>query len=271
MIKYRQGKLRKRKGVSSVIGVLIFIGILFSSVIPLQVIISEADNMKERAKNEVRRLDEERAIESLGVYPLPNESENTFNLTLINNCEVAITINRIRINNMSPIEGEYIIDSMGTREVGPFTLVPEDGGAYDIRVVSSRGNVFTSNLGLLYYIDGMWYSESLGFRLIFPSRPAWGQRGNDWMNQVKVTILDDEDVVLYDNTTVYWAISASEMFFNIESAGTYTIKVYTLAWSWPMGQYWKIVYSQDHSITWPVGDPIIELKFVIDGDQLILA
>ncbi|MBN2334423.1 hypothetical protein JXL21_02610 [Candidatus Bathyarchaeota archaeon] len=258
---------KKRAGVSTILGVLMLIGILFSSILPLQIVMRDADSMKDRAKHEVQKLDQERTAESLSIYPLPNEAENTFNLTLINNCEVAINVNRIRVNNSNPIDVDFNIPAMGNAEVGPYILVPKNGGVYDIRVVTSRGNVFTSSLGLLYYMDGMWYSESLGFRLIFPSRPNIYARGNDWLNELKVTIMDGE-TVLYENTTIYWAISASEMFFSMESSGEYRIIVYTLARTY--FTYWKCIYDDSHSITWPVGEPIVELKFKIDGDQLVL-
>jgi len=67
---------------------------------------------------------------------------------------------------------------------------------------------------------------------------------------------------------MYWAISASEKFFELSSAGDYQIIVYILCSGTP--NYWKEIYDAEHHLTWPIGPPIIELKFKIDGERLIL-
>ena len=255
----------KRKGTSSILGVIIFIGILFSSFLPLQLVMQQADDMKDREKHEVEVLDLNRATEDLDIFPLPGLIEG-FNITLKNNCEIAISVNCIWVNDSMIFVNENI-PAMGGIKLGPYPLTPKNGESYDIRVTTDRGNVFTSSLGVLFYIDGKWHSETLGIRLIFPSRPGRGLRGNDWLNELRVTIMENDDI-LYANTTIYWAISASEMFFRLEAAGDYRVIVYTLAQN--RGQYWKKIYDHEHSITWPFGPPIVELKFKISGDLLTL-
>ena len=70
------------------------------------------------------------------------------------------------------------------------------------------------------------------------------------------------------NSTMYWAISASENFFELDSSGTYRITVYI--WCKGLPKHWEKIYDAEHEITWPLGDPVIELKFRIDGNVLVL-
>lgn len=259
---------KKRHGFASILGVLIFVTIMFSSIIPMQLTMQQADSMKEQMIHEVEILDSQREMESLSVYPIPCLDDDTFILTLLNFCEFSIHVNRLWVNNT-----DYVLDvfvpAMDSIEIGPFDLVPHEGGRYDIRVTSSRGNVFTSSIGVLFYIDGDWMSEILGFRIILPSRPGRGSRGNDWLNELMVTLKEGDDVI-YANSTMYWAISASEKFFQLDSDGDYEVIVYTLARTNPYPRYWKKVYDEIHRLDWPIGDPIIELRFKIDDDQLII-
>ena len=257
---------RKKRGVSTILGAIIFFGMVYTAFIPMLLVMQQADNFRERKLHEAGILDEEREYEYVEVYPIPSLTEDTMNITLINVCEYPVEIVRLRINS-TIIDVSTTISTLGTEEIGPYPLSPANGSSYDIRVTTARGNVFASEVGVLYYTDGEWESEILGFRLIFPSRPGKGKRQNNWLNELKVTIKEGEDI-LYSNSTMYWAISASEKFFELSSEGYYQIIVYIRCSGSP--NYWDKIYDTEHHLTWPIGPPIIELKFKIDGDQLIL-
>ncbi len=83
-----------------------------------------------------------------------------------------------------------------------------------------------------------------------------------------ITIEDSDGDEVYMNSTMYWAISASENFFELDSSGTYRITVYI--WCKDLPKHWEKIYDAEHEITWPLGDPVIELKYRIDGDVLVL-
>jgi hypothetical protein len=243
---------------------MIFVGILLTSVVPMLLVMQQADNYRERQLHKTDILDEERNFEFVEVYPIPALVGDTMNITLINLSELPVEIVRLRINS-TIIDLNTSISTLGSEEIGPFPLIPVNGSSYDIRVTTVRGNVFASEIGVIHYVDGEWQSEILGFRLIFPSRPGRNQRQNNWLNELKVTIKEGEDI-LYSNSTMYWAISASEKFFELQSAGDYQVTVYILCKGTP--NYWDEIYDASHGLTWPIGPPIIELKFKIDGDNL---
>lgn len=56
--------LRNRKGISTILGVIIFVGLLFSSVIPMYLVMREADAIYDKEIFELGRLDDERAREN---------------------------------------------------------------------------------------------------------------------------------------------------------------------------------------------------------------
>jgi len=97
---------------------------------------------------------------------------------------------------------EAVVPALDSVTIGPYPALKVEGAEYDVKVTTNRGNVFYSKVGTLMYRGGQWISESLGFQLIFPSRPGRGQRQNDWLNEVFV-IIQQEDEILYHNDTLY--------------------------------------------------------------------
>lgn len=259
----------RRRGTSTVLGTLIFVGIMFTAVIPMLLVMNQADTLHEMRKHEITRADDERDRENIDVYPVPSLTEPEMNVTLINTGGVSAEVVRIRINDTHYNVSEQI-STFSSHEVGPFPAATVEGAEYEVRATSTRGNVYTSEIGIIRYENGKWISETLGFNLIFPSRPGKGKRTNNWLNELKITIEQDGDV-LYANSSMYWAVSASEKFFQLDEAGDYQIIVYILCKPTPPG-HWDEIYNTLHSIDWPEDDPIIELNFVIkvDPDRLEL-
>jgi len=258
---------KTRRGVSTILGVLIFIGIMFTAVIPMQLVMHQADVVFEQKKLERSRADDERGMELLLVYPVPSQIEPELNITLINVGEVPSSIIRVWVNN-TVYDVSGVVSAFGSLEIGPFPAPTVEGAVYEVKVVTSRGNVFCSEIGALIYSGGKWLSETLGFNLVFPSRPGRGQRENNWLNELRVSIEQGGDI-LYSNETMHWAISASEMFIEVDDTGDYGITIYI--WCKPPPyQHWEMIYSDTHSLTWPAGNPIEVLNFEIVGDHLEL-
>lgn len=260
---------RRRRGTSTVLGTLIFIGILFTAVIPMFLTMKQADTFYEREMLELRRMDENREREEVELYAFPvSVSEPVWlNLTAYNLCELEARLIRVWINDESyPID--VAIASMASACIGLFNVSAQDECSYSVKAISQRGNVYESETGILYFNGGEWESETLGFNLIFPSRPGRGQRQNDWLNELRITVEEGGDL-LYNNVTMHWAISASEYFLEIGSPGGYRITVYI--WCKPPPyQRWEKVFDEVLCIDWPDGPAVVNVNFKIDGNQLIL-
>lgn len=261
-----------RRGTSTILGTLIFIAIMFTAVIPMQLVMHQADIIFEKKKLEVSREDEGRDLEFIEVYPVPSLTDPEINITLINTGEVSSTIHRLWVNNTF-YPCSFTVPALGSITIGPYPAPTVEGAVYEIKVTTDRGNVFFSEVGTIMYIGGQWVSETLGFRLIFPSRPGQGgtppKRGNNWKNEILVTIEEEDAGIYYLNNTMYWAISASEKFFEVDQSGTYTITVYIWCskWNSPYSvSHWEKIYDTAHILNWPEDDPIQILNFKINND-----
>ena len=147
--------MSRRKGISSILGVLIFVGILFSAVMPMFLIMRQSDVYYEQAKLDVNRLDEEKLLEDLEVYVSP--VDNVYTLTLINKGEVPATIVRVWENENPTTEAETVlVQDTCIIESIPFSHVPAEDEIFEIRVTTERGNSFLNQNGMLTYGPEGW-------------------------------------------------------------------------------------------------------------------
>lgn len=156
---------RGRSGTSTILGTLIFVGIMFTAVIPMLLVMRQADTLHELRRHELGLLDEERRIEDISFYAYILEEDpgpsNEIYVKIENRGEDMVKIVRVWINDVNyPLDAN--IKSMGTKVLGPFTVVLESLTSYTVKVVTEKGNSFSSEAGTLFYSEGGWYTPSLG-------------------------------------------------------------------------------------------------------------
>jgi len=151
-----------KRGVSTVLGTLIFMGILFTSVIPMYLFMKQADTIYIQKIDEMECLDEERAREEIDVcaYPL-GETSDQLKVRVENKGAVSVTVVRVWINDVYHAQDE-MIPSMEKTVLGPFTVSLQPDSYYAVKVTTEKGNIYASKSGTLYYTDGTWYTPSLG-------------------------------------------------------------------------------------------------------------
>ncbi|MBA7619109.1 hypothetical protein ES703_26442 [subsurface metagenome] len=265
---------RRRRGVSTILGTIIFIGIMFTSVIPMWLVMKQADVLFERKMLEMARLDDEAERESMELYAFPSSYDEPeyLNITAYNTCEVPINLVRLWVNGtVTPLS--ITIPVMGSVNVPPYEINATEGSSYQSAATSERGNVYVSQTGTLSWSGGEWETETVGINLIFPSRPGSGQRGNDWKNKLEITIAQDSDII-FEDVVVYWAISASEMFFELGAPGKYNVTVWTKQTN--PDPYEGVIYGPERlvegvgcdpiTIDWPAGPAILDVNFMVVND-----
>ncbi len=89
------------RGVSTILGTLIFIGILFSAIVPMQLVMKQADNIALQRTHEAQIADQEQEDEDIEVYPVPIPGEDQLNVTIINKSEFPVNIIHLWINDTS--------------------------------------------------------------------------------------------------------------------------------------------------------------------------
>jgi len=159
---------RSRKGTSTVLGTLIFVGIMFTAVIPMLLVMNQANTLHEMRKVEVGRLDEEKDSEEINFYAYPLEDDpldpdpdhDEIDLRIRNQGSVPVKIVSVWINDVKYPQ-DVNINSMDTISLDPLT-VDQGLASYTVKVITENGNIFTSISGTLYYSGGIWYTPSLG-------------------------------------------------------------------------------------------------------------
>jgi len=214
-------------------GTLIFVGILFTSVIPMFLVMKQADNIYEMRKHELASLDQERAREDLYLYVYPQTPPSTGLIVKAQNRgELAIRVVRLWVND-DPTEPDVVVPPMsGVVDLEIISLgSPPAGSSYFITATTDRGNVVAFDTPLTWQDSG-WQTDILSVNVLICSLP-----GQEF--KIKVVGID------------YFCESLTEKFdpkfFIVPSAGTYTVTIYRGS---------KSIYVKEVTISWPNGPPI---------------
>ena len=135
-----------RRGTASIFGTIIFVGIIFTAVIPMFLFMRQADTFFEKAKFEVDRLDEERAREEI-YFHLETEivlSEPIITLKISNRGELLVKIIRVWIND-EPRTVDYLLPPISQSEFELVDLIDpesEDPVSFSLMIVTDQGSIF---------------------------------------------------------------------------------------------------------------------------------
>lgn len=200
--------IKDRRGVSTIMGTLIFIGILFTSVIPMMLVMKQADTIYVQKVKEVEVKDDERVKEDLVVYIYPGE-ETEIKVRVKNQGTLPVKIVRVWINDEYNSTSESI--PTGTqKDLGPFNVtdIPE-GDTVNVKVVTERGNIFYSVSSNLYFTGDGWSTTAVGICCIIHNPnggeyQVWLWNGTLWFNKIYESKEKEwEDVVASTPVSVY--------------------------------------------------------------------
>lgn len=234
-----------RKGTSTILGTLIFVGIVFTAFIPMMLVMKQADTLYDMRKYELQILDQEKIDEEVYVYVFPGtETSTTLKLKVQNRGPLLVNVVQVWINDdPHPVEG-FVAQPMSWLEMDLdyFTAVPDTW--YFIKIITDRGNVFYSDSGALHYGSESTWSEGMFAINFFISYPAAG-----WYN-VEIRQGGAEDPLL-DGTPfqIHKSSSGSVFdFFDVPSEGSYHVKITKNV---------ELIYENNVIIDWPSGPPIV--------------
>lgn len=241
---------RRSKGVSTILGTLIFIGILFTSVIPMMLVMKQADTIYTQTVIEMEAADQERANEAAEAYAFPvNDTSPELKVRVSNIGVVPIKVVRVWIND-DLFSYEKTITSQETKVLGPFEIVKVDG-AYIVKVTSDRGNCFSSTAGTLYLQDGYWFTPSLGIHVLVLN---WWGKYQIYVYNTTWTSPEPYETVGMDIGDIEW----TEV--GMDTPGNYWVVVKKKQggdWNHLPGSPIPVV------INWPGGSPVINV--IADG------
>ena len=238
---------RWRAAVSTVLGTLIFVGVLMTAVIPLYVYVNQVNNLYDATVVAMDRFDQERDMENLEVYAYPYTADydNQVKVFIKNRCSLEVRIVRIWINDdYTSITVNATISPMEDYTFGPFnTTLPTEGSQdYYIKATTRRGNVFSALTNPLTYTAGAgggWSgSTALSFNIVIEGHFFYRYR-------ILVTGTD----FTYDNQ-VRLGLGGSVMLkVDVPDLGTYHVTITREWWGH------ATLIDQDYTIT--VDEPSI--------------
>ena len=147
-----------RRGTSTILGTLIFVGIIFTAVIPMMLVVKQADTLHEMRKHQLEIMDEEKEREYLRVRISPVQGSSTMNLKVENKGDLVAKIIRIWINE----KDEDMNFLLNPNEAYPEeTLTVSAADSYSVIVVTEKGNLFASDNSLTYDGGSIWTQEDI--------------------------------------------------------------------------------------------------------------
>jgi len=232
-----------KKAVSSILGTLIFIGILFSAVVPMMLVMKQADVILEQKKLEVQRLDEERIREDLALYAYPN-GLSSITVKVHNRCEVPIIIRRIWINDEEQ-DIDCLVSPVEVKEIGSYsiTFIPDQINTYRVRITTARGNVYESLSGIIAHDGSEWVQEEIGINVVIDS----GSGGFLGFGKYRATVAN----ATYSETKeTDFASGSASLYFLMMNEGTplygeYTVTVEKRLGNFWTGYYWEVMATEE--------------------------
>jgi archaellum component FlaF (FlaF/FlaG flagellin family) len=163
--------LRRRRGISTILGTLIFIGVLFTAVIPMFLVMKQADNIYIQNVHEMEISDQDRAREAIEANVYPDDiNSNDIYVEVTNTGVVPVDIVRVWVNDEVKYSTLTPVASQNTTVIGPITI-QDPSGSYIVTLTTKKGNSFAATSETLSYDNsdpdnGYWYTPSLGIHII---------------------------------------------------------------------------------------------------------
>ena len=188
-----------KRGISTVLGVLLMVGILFTTIIPIYIYVNAVNNYYDRTVVDMKIADQERSMEDLDVYAWGSADTNDSIDVFLEN-KGSISLNVVRIWAMrTDLQKTLIFTAENDSSPLPLQLNPSNQTTifnlnlstilessetdyFNIYVTTARGNKFTSKTNPLHH-NGGWVTST---------KPPW----------ITVFIYSDQDNDHYRVTAV---------------------------------------------------------------------
>jgi len=216
--------LRSRSAMSTVVGMLIFVGVIFTCIMPFFLYINEINSLYDRTIIEMKQFDQERALEDIDVYAYPlSQNSSQISLYIKNRCPLTVEIVRIWINDQS-FPYSLQIPGMGENTTDPIDiqdLLSQTEGveAFQAKVTTARGNTFSSRTNPLQYSSDSGWSggQSFAINIVIELDPG--------VYNFIIKVSDSGGTTIYDEEI--WVVLESSIMRKVDVSGpdTYTVEI----------------------------------------------
>lgn len=231
---------RSKSGVSTVLGMLFCVGILFSVVIPLFLYVNQVNNLYNRTVVEMGEFDKQRSMESLMVFAYPSANQ-CISVYVRNRGVVNVNVTRTWITDLENNTVHLISGANSEMLLVPPSDLPlilasgSDhtviingsslalGSRVNIKVTTEKGNIFVSESNPLYMEEeagAMPYTIDV----IIQSSKEGRKRYVIYTEQLNQTT---EQPTGWNNTvTISMVGGFVQMSIGVPSTGKYHLKIY---------------------------------------------
>jgi len=156
---------KARSGLATVLGMLIFIGVIFTCVIPLFLYVNEVNSLYDQTAYETSNFDLERTQEKCDAFAYPlNSVSDYLNIYIKNKCALDVKIVRVWVNNVyyefdnatAPAMDHCNIQNLNVSQL----KIPNT--RFIIKVTSTRGKSYSSITNPLFW-NGTCWTGGMGF------------------------------------------------------------------------------------------------------------
>jgi len=202
--------------MSTILGMLIFMGVLFTCVLPFFLYINEVNSLYDQTVIEMKQRDQERALENIEVYAYPlNDTNNQISLYIKNQCPLTVEIVRIWVNDEF-YSYTIQIPGMSWNITSPINVtLPKNGSSsFYVKITTARGNGFSSRTNPLSYTAESGWSGGGELSINVVITRDYNGRVTYNINVTKVSdgeIVCDDDVTFIGNTRSYFKKVVIEM------------------------------------------------------------
>ena len=216
--------LKSRSAMSTVLGMLIFIGVLFTCVMPFFLYINQVNSLYDQTIMEMKEFDQERSLENIDVYAYPlNQSSSQISLYIKNRCPLTVEIVRVWIGNQY-FPYDLQISGMGENTTDPIDIqdmLSQVSGveSFQVKVTTARGNTFSSKTNPLQYSSGSGWSggQSFAINIVIEIDPG--------VYDFIIEITNSDGTTIYNEEI--WVILESSIMRKVDVSGpdTYHIEI----------------------------------------------
>lgn len=253
----RRRSLRKSKrGVSTVLGTLIFVGVLMTAVIPLYIYVNHVNNLYDATVVDMKIADKQRDNEALTVYAYGENATSTMlKIFFINTGSFSLNVTRIWLvrfdlqkmmifnsTNLSDLPLQLLSSSqtiIGNISIADLLEYDETKDYFNVYVVTQRGNKFASQTNSLHRLqDGTWETGTQNFEIQVIIHSDWG------INLYKIEVFGPDEY--YDSAETLQTHGEYFLIMPVPRPGFYNVTV-----SRKQGQNWvEIGSSSNIGLSW---------------------
>ena len=225
---------------------LLIVGILFTSIIPLFMYVNQVNNYYDRTVVEMKTADQERSMEELEVYAYGhNQTGKAVDVFLVSRGAVSLNVTRIWVMrkdlqktllfssaNLSFLPLQLIASAQTTIENIPLTSIITDDQSVDyfnIEVATERGRKYSSKTNSLHRTATGWENGSPDFQI---QVIVLSDKHDD---RYKIEAVGADDATQSFHSVVESGKVAGDFFtiISVPTAGSYNVT----AWKWQGGGY----------------------------------